>query len=1197
MALHRVALGQPACLGGFYDARADKFLASSLFNKLLPSSAILSSSLKETSFKVVFSDSFRDKFEAMGIQMELGASILAGLVMARGSGAYLNEANDSNQVLHAAIYHKFIDTHEKLQLHTSNISGFVDPKPTLACEITHIVTDTYWGAQNIISLRHRIGAGADAATTESTFRAEVERFAKALETGYDTGHAHLAKFKSQLTLSITMYSDVLDQEGIPMNDAAEVLKFLSTEKKESRYVPLAYRLLPISMLDVLGIRIKVKTENSQGITSLESLKKFARLFDEFNTSQRKLNDHHALVKRQHDYVSYEHLQYVAYEVSALPRVRSELQREYEKVLRDVRQGRGNAEALSHLHDKFSTGPRSPAKIASIVDESQEKISFVTRAVQDGAAYIGHSQPDLDVVLAQRGTSEAYVLSLSQHAVQQPTWNANKDLLLELLRKAPPGALMAILDCDVLGAPLETACLSHYRDGQFVVHDVVAQKQFLSQKCIARYHKDSLETENVERPLKRRFVKIPCPSPDCSGDKGCEWHCSECMALLEYGYTDQFIYCDCGRSSYEKFEFRCNDSSHQQSFRPYDTKRLSQLLKNLESGNNLNILILGETGVGKSTFINAFVNYLHFETLGDAMKAEKLNSVMPCSFQLQLMDRDSTEGEIKEVQISVGEARDDERDGSTGESATQKTTVYPIVVGNRTIRLIDTPGIGDTRGLSYDKKNMADILATLGSYDDLHGILILLKPNNARLTVMFNFCMKELLTHLHRNAVANIAFGFTNTRISNYNPGDTFGPLKSLLGEHKDIGLRLSAHTTYCFDSESFRYLAALKAGHQIPNEEDFRRSWEHSRKESMRLLDHFSTAHPHSIVSTVSMNGTRMLIQGLTKPMADISVVIQANIDLCKEKIEEMKKTRLSGHKLRQRLMVRKVHLRPKILPKPRTVCSDQTCCDFKDDGSGSNVVTIYKSHCHPECHLKGIHADTVAHPGLIHCWAFMGCQTCRTCGHNWQQHMHVLFELEEYTAMETDTEVERQIRNNANDVTLKQAAIQAHEQLIKEYKEERDLIRTATAHFGLFLKQNAITAYNDATIRYLDHLIQNEEDKIAAAEQSKLSFDGNKRRLASLQEDKRKHIALVEALAESMEGPGGHSHALDMEGVKRKVNQLYELKHFGQNLQSVKEIVTEAHKAERRERPFRMEMGNCVTQSAMWAYNKFKGLSRAWKG
>ena len=47
---------------------------------------------------------------------------------------------------------------------------------------------------------------------------------------------------------------------------------------------------------------------------------------------------------------------------------------------------------------------------------------------------------------------------------------------------------------------------------------------------------------------------------------------------------------------------------------------------------INILLLGESGVGKSTFINAFVNYLTFKTLKEAQNGKPV-VIIPVSFLL------------------------------------------------------------------------------------------------------------------------------------------------------------------------------------------------------------------------------------------------------------------------------------------------------------------------------------------------------------------------------------------------------------------------------------------------------------------------------------------------------------------------------------------------------------------------------------
>ncbi|KAN0070520.1 hypothetical protein V8E54_011389, partial [Elaphomyces granulatus] len=380
------------------------------------------------------------------------------------------------------------------------------------------------------------------------------------------------------------------------------------------------------------------------------------------------------------------------------------------------------------------------------------------------------------------------------------------------------------------------------------------------------------------------------------------------------------------------------------------------------------------------------------------------------------------------------------------------------------------------------------------------------------------------------------------------------------------------HTAYCFDSESFRYLAALKNGTILPNKEDFSRSWEHSRDEAWRLLDYFRSRPPHMVKSTMSLNRTRQLITMLTKPMAEISQLIRTNIALSEDQMQELKDTRLSGDQLRNKLHLQKVQLRSENLQNPRTVCANSSCTDVRNDGNEENkVVTIYKSHCHSICGLTDVQADRLACPQLIHCAAFGGSNFCQKCKHHWQEHLHVLYELIEYTATVKDNEIEKQMKKNADDVTLRQTAIKKLKELILEYEEEQGEIQNAAAQFCMFLKKHSLTPYNDATLEYLDFLIKEERVKVQAAEAKGILAKTNVKRLEALEEDRRKHEELIKVLTSHLNSNDTNWQPLTEEGAEELVQKLYGLKHFGKNLRSVKQAIAAAHESTYREIPFRV--------------------------
>ncbi|TKA78719.1 hypothetical protein B0A55_04535 [Friedmanniomyces simplex] len=1040
-----------------------------------------------------------------------------------------------------------------------------------------MVAGVEWGSKSVISVRLP-ATPAESASADHDLQIIFATFASAIEALTGAGPRNsgdLPRVDMASQAEITAYSDMFEEnDGILLEDFQEAYEFLQMiplhvkSENGGRGWPIVYSLLPVEML---GNFLPVQTPQMRQIyyPAPDILDSFFGLFDDYLSCERRLDDHQSSLLTNAQYLPPNGQHALRDRLRKLLIAKQRFRDDFARTFSDAKSGYADPGALRQILEQYQRGDLSPQQIGDVSMSNGEALIFVQTAVTAGALYVGHNGVRLESVLPNHPRSEAYVFYFSAAALKDTMWKPNLDLLFELLRNRSPDIVVAVVDCEPAFGTLDKVRIAQYQAGQEAVQDLFAYRSFMADKCFAECDEQTLETQDIKPPIQRRHVTIACPGTKCSVAKVHEWLCPRCMAPAEYGYSDQYIYCGCGRSLYGNYVFKCSSEMHGSHYTPYDSQQLLRLLNGLVQTNYLNILILGETGVGKSTFINAMVNYLEFESLDEAIDAEKLNYVIPCSFATQIMDRANPNRPIEEKRIKIG-ARDDERDGSKGDSATQKTTVYPVTFhsgeSTLTVRLIDTPGIGDSRGVDADRQNMADILSTLSGYDTVHGILILLKSNNARLTVTFRYCIKELLTHLHHNAAANMAFGFTNTRISNYTPGDTYGPLKALLDQHPDVGLELVTPTTYCFDSESFRYLAAHKSGVTMPNKLDFDRSWSQSRQETIRLIEHFQAIPPHEVKNTISLNGARQLIVELTKPLAEISQLINTNIQLSEDQVEALKDTRIKGDELRNMLHVQKVQMNSEPLSMPRTVCGDTACLEVRDDGKGQNtMVIIYKQHCHPACYLDDVQVDVMAHPGLIGCAAFSG-NYCMNCRHHWQQHLHILYELHEETVTVIDSGIQQQLANHADDVTLKQTAIAQLEERVSEYRQEREIIRDAAAKFCVFLKNNSLAPYNDALIAYLDFLIKEEQAKVQAG--------GNDIRLLSLTQERHKHQEAIEVITRNMDSKAVWND-LSEGGVDRMVQGLYNLKHFGDNLRNLKQGIVTAHEATYRERPYTVKRRN----------------------
>ncbi|RUS20586.1 hypothetical protein BC937DRAFT_94878 [Endogone sp. FLAS-F59071] len=569
---------------------------------------------------------------------------------------------------------------------------------------------------------------------------------------------------------------------------------------------------------------------------------------------------------------------------------------------------------------------------------------------------------------------------------------------------------------------------------------------------------------------------------------------------------------------------------------------------------INILLMGETGVGKSTFINAFVNYLNYNKLED-VNLENLICLIPTTFTISDENFDPQD-------ISIG-GNDDNEKNEAGQSATQSCKSYVFPFGSQLIRLIDTPGMGDTRGIDQDAKNFQDILMSISNYTEIHGICILLKPNNSRLTATFHFCIKELLCHLHKSASENIVFLFTNSRGTFYRPGDTSKVLRKMLedirNKEPNVEIQFNKDNTFCFDNEAFRFMVALLRGIEFNEEEkeNFSKSWDKSARQCGELISYISSLEPHKVQDTLSVNEVRNMIIILAKPLADISENILRNLFVLGEHKSKIKLSIDNISELQNNLYIPVIGFETIFLDKPQTVCASPSCYTIHVYRGQRQVDYITK--CHSPCHLTSVTADVIGQPQLLRCTA-MDSGICTKCKCSWRVHMHVLYNLKHISDKTIDKNIHNQIQSKQEAKEKAESMVKELDQRCEQLKKEQVVITKTCAKFGHFLKHNAITPYNDSLKEYLDHLIQ---------VQKSLNESGskNKETIIGLEKMKESYVQELKILDKVMSPNLEIPQPITPTSISEMVDDLYNLKIYGPNIKELVHKLKEAKIKEHFER------------------------------
>ena len=359
-------------------------------------------------------------------------------------------------------------------------------------------------------------------------------------------------------------------------------------------------------------------------------------------------------------------------------------------------------------------------------------------------------------------------------------------------------------------------------------------------------------------------------------------------------------------------------------------------------NSFKMLLIGETGSGKTSFLNLLCNCGTVQALGGKYDCDKLEYFHHFN-DLSLENAESHQMESK----------------------TNGAKLYNVQLSKLKVGVIDTPGFGDSRGMAQDKQNVKKIIATLKGEDFINCVCLIINGRQARMSATLKYVMSEITAILPKEILDNIIIVFSNTS----DPLDlNFDP--------KELDVFFGGSVTkhiFFIENPYCRFEKAKQKKDILPRDmiaKSLLKAFEDTAKVLDEMHDAIKDFGPVHTYRFITLFKKKQVIEGSVIQILtayDNQKRLEKALEVAKEQVDAALRSKNlnKDFKIVQSLKVVKVVE----TDRHNTLCSVKGCY----------------SNCHAPCYLEKTFKKSV----LKTCKSHGGSSLCKMCGHDYTQHYH----------------------------------------------------------------------------------------------------------------------------------------------------------------------------------------------------------------